>query len=1002
MSHPAGPLVVLGGPGSGKTTALVELAAHRVTSGLDPSRLLLLAPSRRSAALLRDRVAARLGRIVREPVARTAHSYAFGLLRQDAVRRGLPAPRLLSGAEQELMIAEMLGSDAARWPADARAALRTRSFAGQLRDLLLRAEERGLGPDDLAELGRRHDRPLWVAAAAFAAEYLGVTALAHPGAYDPAELVRAATDLLRADPVLRDEERSRRALVLVDDYSEADPALVDLLGELADGGRDLVVAGDPDTSVFGFRGADGRALLRFREQFGHGGPAAEVVLGHNHRLPAALLEVAGRVARRLGGPAGHRTMRSTRSDAGQVEVALLAGRSDEVAHVAAHLRARHLRHGVPWHEMAVLARSAADLAGLRRALARHEVPVAQRSDEVALWQHTPVRALLDLLAVVTGRDRATPERVADLLQGPFGGLDPVRLAGVRRRLLERERAAGGSRSADEVLLAVVCDPGETEPDDEHLRPLRRVLRAGRRALPHGSVEQTLWTMWDAAAVAERWRRDALAGGPDGAAADRDLDAVLGLFEAAAAFTDRLPGAGPSEFLDHVRAQQIPSPGWSGTAPEREAVSVLTAHAAKDREWDTVVVVRVQDQLWPDLRRRDTVLGTGALVDLLDMRRLPSSAEQVSALLAAERRLFLLAVTRARASLLVTAVDDGEDRPSRFLADLDPEVGTTRPREPGRLLTLPRMVAELRAAVCDPAVDDDARHDAAALLDRLASVGVTGAHPDEWYGLAPTSDSGPLVEPDEPVRLSPSQVEGYLRCPLRWLLQRGGGQQAGALRAEIGSLVHRLAQETAADDLTPAQVWQRYEQLWGELDVGRGWVARRERARVDAMVTRLLAWLESSPRRHLGSEVEVQVRVDDVVVAGRVDRVERDTDGSVVVVDFKTGASAPSRAEAAANPQLAVYQWAVGQGALGSVVDGEAASGGAVLVHLGASSGPTAKEQWQPSLEEAEDPGWPAGLVREVGAGARGSVFAALVNASCPACPVRTSCPAHPEGRRVTP
>lgn len=1002
MCHPAGPLVVLGAAGSGKTTALVELAAHRVASGLDPAGLLLLAPSRRSATLLRDRVAARLGRAVREPVARTAHSYAFGLLRLDAVRRGLPSPRLLSGAEQELMIAEMLGSDAGRWPSDARAALRTRSFAGQLRDLLLRAEERGLGPDDLAALGRRHDRPLWIAAGAFAAEYLGVTALAHPGAYDPAELVRAATDLLRADQALAEQERSRRALVIVDDYSEADPALVDLLRELAGGGRDLVVAGDPDTSVFGFRGADGRALLRFREQFGHGGDAAEVVLEHSHRLPPGLLEVAGRVARRLGGPAGHRTMRATRADPGQVEVALLAGGSDEVAHVAARLRARHLRQGVPWHEMAVLTRSAADLAGLRRALARHEVPVAQRSDEVALWQHPPVRALLDLLAVVTGRDPATPERVSDLLSGPFGGLDPVRLAGVRRRVLERERVTGGSRSADEVLVALVGDAGETEHDDDNLRPLLRVLRAGRRALPHGSVEQTLWAMWEAAGVADRWRRDALAGGPDGSVADRDLDGVLGLFDAAAAFTDRLPGAGPSEFLDHVRAQQIPSAGWSGQAPERDAVSVLTAHAAKDREWDTVAVVRVQDQLWPDLRRRDTVVGTGALVDVLDLGRPPTPSEQVSALLAAERRLFLLAVTRARAALLVTAVDDGEDRPSRFLADLDPEVGTSRPREPERLLTLPRLVAELRAAVCDEAVDGDGRQDAAALLARLASAGVAGAHPDEWYGLAPTSDPGPLVEPDRTVRLSPSQVEGYLRCPLRWLLQRGGGQQAGVLRAEIGSLVHRLAQEAAADDLAPEQVWERYQQLWGELDVGRGWVARRERARVDAMVTRLLAWLDSSPRRHLGSEVEVQVEVDDVVVAGRIDRVERAGDGSVVVVDFKTGAHAPTRAEAAANPQLGVYQWAVRQGALAPVADGEEANGGAVLVHLGASSGPTAKEQWQPSLDEAEDPGWPEGLVREVGAGARGSVFAALVNASCGGCPVRTSCPAHPEGRRVTP
>jgi superfamily I DNA/RNA helicase len=267
VTHGGGPLLVLGGPGTGKTTALVELVARRVEAGLDPSQVLMMAARRRSAARLRDRVALRLGRTIREPVARTAHSYAFGLLRQDAVRRALPPPRLLSGAEQELMISEMLAGRAADWPSEIRRALLTRSFAGQLRDLLLRLVERGLGPTDLAALGRAHDRPLWLAAAGFAAEYHDVTALAHPSAYDPAELVRAAVGLLRTSRSVRESERAQRRLVVVDEFSEADPALVDLLDELAGGGGDLVVAGDPDTSVFGFRGADPAVLLDFPARF---------------------------------------------------------------------------------------------------------------------------------------------------------------------------------------------------------------------------------------------------------------------------------------------------------------------------------------------------------------------------------------------------------------------------------------------------------------------------------------------------------------------------------------------------------------------------------------------------------------------------------------------------------------------------------------------------------------------------------------------------------------
>ncbi len=1010
VEHRQGPLRVLGGPGTGTTTALVELVARRVREGLDPAHVLLLAANRRSAAELRDRVALRVGRTIREPVARTAHSYAFGLLRRQAVLDGLPPPRLLAGAEQELIVAELLAGDADRWPAEVRPALRTRTFAGQLRDLLLRAAERGLAPADLAELGRVHARPLWVAAAAFAAEYSGVTALAHPSAYDPAELVRAAVDLLHRDPGLLETERARRRLVVVDQYGEADPPLVDLLDALAGGGRDLVVAGDPDTSVFGFRGAEAAALVRFDEQFprADGSPAPTVVLTANHRLPPVLLDAASRVSARLGGTGPQRAMTARPPDDGETEpgrldVRVLASTSDEVAQVAAHLRRAHLVDGVPWSQMAVVLRAAGDLAALRRGLARHGVPVTQRTDEVALAQQAPVRALLDLLAVVAGRDEPSADRVADLLGGPFGRVDPVRLASVRRALLEHERRAGGARAADDLLAAVVVD-GEPAPAGARaLTPLSAVVAAGRAALPSGSVEQVLWAMWDASGVGADWRRTALAGGAQAAGAHRDLDAVLGLFDAAARFTDRLPGAGPAQFLDHVRAQQVPSVGAAPEAATRAAVTVLTAHATQGRAWHTVAVCRVQDELWPDVRRRDTVLQAGALVDVVAQGRSPSATEQVTALLAAERRLFYLAVTRARHSVLVTAVDDGEMRPSRLLDELHatPRGEGRTPALPDRVLSLAYVVGELRAAVCDPHAEPADRGQAAWLLAALARDGVPGAHPDQWYGLALTSDPRPLVEQGQRLSLSPSQIEGYLRCPLRWMLQRAGGDSGGALRQTIGVLVHQLAHDAATQQLSAEQVWQRYETLWAQVDSGHGWVARRERTRVDAMVSRLVDWLAGHEHALVASEAEIEVPVGDAVVRGRVDRLDRAPDGSVVVVDFKTGSSSPTAAQVAEHAQLGLYQWAVAQGGAASATGAQARPGGGELVHLGAARGGTAKVQRQPPLSEAADPDWPRALVETVRAGASRPVFAALVTPACGGCPVRASCPAQPEGGRVS-
>jgi RecB family exonuclease len=484
-----------------------------------------------------------------------------------------------------------------------------------------------------------------------------------------------------------------------------------------------------------------------------------------------------------------------------------------------------------------------------------------------------------------------------------------------------------------------------------------------------------------------------------------------LFDTAASFVDRLPGAGPRVFLDHVLQARLPGDGWGTSSGAGHAVAVVTAHATKGAEWDTVVVARVQEERWPDVRRRETLLGVDDLVAVTEGGRVPTPAEQTTALLAAERRLFHLAVSRARSSLMITAVQDEELRPSRFVDELGvvdggsahrpddhPGLAAAATALPDSVLDLTSLVAELRASVCTPDAPAVEREEAARLLARLSEEDVAGADPDAWYGLAPLSDDAPLVDPGD-VHLSPSQVEGYLRCPLRWMLQRSGGDDGAVLRRAIGSLVHQLAFEATTDHLDEEAVWQRFDQLWSSVDAGRGWVARRERARVTDMVRRLLRWLSEHADTAVAAETDVATRVDGVQVHGRLDRVDRAEDGSLVVVDFKTGTTAPTNAEAAANPQLGVYQWAVEQGA---ALGGEPArAGGGMLVHLGVP-GERARTQHQPALRDSDDPSWPRYLVDQVADGATQSVFAAFVNPGCGGCPVRTSCPAQPAGGQVAP
>jgi superfamily I DNA/RNA helicase/RecB family exonuclease len=985
VEHTGGPLLVLAGPGTGKTTTLVETAVARVEAGVPIEQLLMLTFGRRAAGELRDRVTARLGGTVREPVARTFHSYAFGVLRLAAVAAQLPAPRLLSGPEQDVILRELVGGDTARWPAALRPALATRAFAGELRDLLLRAVERGLDGPQLAALGRARGRDDWVAAGGFLQEYLDVTSLARPGAWDPAELIRTATDALLTDPALLARERALRRRVLVDEYQDTDPAQAELLALLASGADELIIVGDPDQSIYAFRGADPSAIP---DRFGE---LPVVALGTSRRAGSALLAATRRVASRLPGRGQHRALVAAGgAPPGRVEVALLRSAAEEASYVAARLRGAHLDDELPWSRMAVLVRSTTTtLAVLRRALVAAGVPVAVPGSDVPLAEQPAVAHLLTALRCVLHPDELTEDLAEHLLLGPIGRADALQLRRLRREL----RAAGDGRLAP----AVLDQPGAAVLPERVRRPVQRVasvLAAGRQVRSDGaSAEDVLWAVWHATGLAYRWEAASLAGGPAGAAADRDLDSVIELFEAAARFADRQPGAPPVRFFEHLAAQQIPGESRAPRPMRSEAVQVLTAHASKGLEWDLVVVAHVQEGVWPDLRRRGTLLGSELLVDITagrDGAGVSTLAPQV----AEERRLFYVAATRARRRLVVTAVGGDDEQPSRFLDEIDP-IEEERPYATvPRGVHLPDLVAALRAVVCDPAAPVLERKAAAAELARLARAGVTGAHPDEWWGLAPLSDDGPVADPDRPVTVSPSRIESYLRCELRALLAQLGARDDDQVGASLGTLIHDVAAVSAADADLPT-LERLLDERWHTLDFGASWLAAHERERARTMLAKLIEWLRAS-RGELSLvdiERDFDVVVGDARLRGRVDRLERDAAGRSVVVDLKTGRSKAD--DPTANAQLGAYQLAVEAGAFGP-----ATPGGARLVQIGTSH-KRVVEQVQPPLAAADDPGWIADRVDQVAQRLRGSAFTATVNSYCGACDVRSSCPLMSEGRQVT-
>src|SRR6195952_4297294 len=240
VDHPGGPLLVLAGPGTGKTTTMVEAIVDRIENrGAAPDSVLALTFSRKAAEQLRDRVTARLGRTTSTTMCSTFHSFAYGLVRRYSPPELYAGPlRLLSAPEQDVVLRELLAEtpESVAWPASLRRASQTRGFAHEAPAVLGRAREKGLDGEALQRLGREHDLPEFVAAGWFLEQYL--QNLDAQGATDYADLIRRA--VIEAE-LHGAELRSQFAHVFVDEYQDTDPGQVRLLQALAGGGRDLTV-----------------------------------------------------------------------------------------------------------------------------------------------------------------------------------------------------------------------------------------------------------------------------------------------------------------------------------------------------------------------------------------------------------------------------------------------------------------------------------------------------------------------------------------------------------------------------------------------------------------------------------------------------------------------------------------------------------------------------------------------------------------------------------------
>jgi superfamily I DNA/RNA helicase/RecB family exonuclease len=942
--------VVIGAPGSGKTSLLVERAAHLVDSGLHPDRVRVLTPTRQSATRLRDVLSERIPRATRGALAHSVASLAFSIVAADHVTRHLPPPTLRSGADIDEDIRDLLGDPTRHQSPFADLfepqVIATETFRTELRELMARVIEHGHGPDDLVAWGRAYEIPEWEVAGSFMASYLEAIARARPTSFDAAELItRAGAIIDRGLP----DEWEHLAVVLVDDTQDIPASARRLIVALHRQGVSVTAVGDPDVAGQTFRGSHPDAPALLADALDVGPVYSTTVFRHGPTLQSTVSELSQRVG---SSRAGQQRQADTPSADGVLPVGHLLSPSatDEDTAIARYIAQMIHREGLAPDRVAVISRRAGALDGVSRALSHQGIP-SHLTHRMPLGSQPAARELLWWVEAARHPERVTEERAGDMLRGLYGGWSALDLRRFTTWVRGYDASAGVSRRTSEAVRDVVVGGdafvGAPAGVSARIDRTRKILTLIRDCDSDTPVDVVLGVAWQAVGVEEIWRRKAVAGGDGARAANSNLDAVVGLMETAARFAGAHESVSAAVFVTRVLSQDV-AEDVIVPPPLTPAVWLGTASAAVGNEWELVVLHGVNDGVWPNLRLRGSFLGAPLIADV-SRGLTPGDVDQRRVVLDDEMRMAVLAASRATTRLVVSAVSADDVSPSplfTLLADGTPRLND----EALPVASVAELVGRRRLTLAAGG-DTGAKTQAAQELAYLASVHAPGADPDTWWGVMDPTTTKPLFA-DDVVRLSPSKVSDIEASPLLWLLDVIAPEPLPPV-VDAGAIIHRALEENPWGPLEAME--QVVNSRWSEIPFDSAWLADAKRVDALRQVRALASYLDDQRDLQVtlvASEERFAIEIPGARLSGVMDRLVRLADGRYVVVDLKTGRH-KTDSQVVDDPQLLAYQLAITTpdvvGSLGGAVE----TAGAYLLYV--SSGVRGKPYriaLQPPLDEA--------------------------------------------------
>src|SRR5215217_4943442 len=938
VTHADGPLVVVAGPGTGKTQTLVHRFAWLVDQGLAAEKMLALTFSAPAAADLRERLEALLDSPYEELHVETFRSFCLGLLQDEALEAGVdpflssvtPADRLALLLERiddlSLRAHEIRGNPAPLLASFVSRIDRLKSEMVSPADYRAYAER--LGAEAGSDAARSH--------AAREREFARLYAdhdrlLAERGALDFADLVLRAFQLLHERPHVRERVARRFRHVLVDDYQATDFAEGMLLRLLIEEHRQVTVVG-----------SDGRFVEELPE-------ASVVKLERSCRSGRRILEAATAVLPgRLTGASGGR-VRFWRARSERAQAQAVAAEAEQL-----------IASGVPPEQICVLVRSVkSEGTAIASALEERAVP-ARTCGAAAYFQRAEVRDVLAWLrALADPNDSGAVVRALSRPPVELRSVDVARLTQLaRRRKLDMPSA----------VAAALEGPQLSEEGRDRARVFLRLYRSASNAFEDRRPDAFVLRLIERIGLR---RQQVFATHADTVERLRN---IAKLSELATAYMHREPHATARDFTRYLAAvaeSGLREEEAAGT-PTAPAVQIMTMSASRGLEFDHVFIPGLSAARMPGAYRPDVDGVPRELLKRADLRGEGREAHELEM-----RRLLHLAMTRARKGLVLAWAEGGQQgtapRPSPFYEEAMAAVGveeepfeeelfgpaeglhsTFRIMRDELLDTVARMGGRLGEMRLDTYLDVDqavSRYleliKVAALIERmkegqsleaalpaLNEILLQCATPeqreileqsalDSWLRdterdpaerpTAAQNGAEPSLDPFIPRRgrglmLSASDIDTYRICPLKYKFARVFRiPQEPTIHQRFGIVLHQVLERFHSQGGGPlSALMELFEASWRRSGFGDSDDERQFRGRALEALERYWREDRESDAEAVWFERSFAFRIGPHLLRGRVDRVDRHPDGTYELIDYKTG-RAKTEQELREDVQLSVYQ-----------------------------------------------------------------------------------------------